>query len=89
MFGSWGMETSKKYTRAQLEQILGELSEGEGYGVVLRAKGMVASPEGGWLHFDMVPGEVEVRDGSAEYTGRICVIGSKLEEEKIKALWQM
>ena len=89
VFDSWGTESAKKYTREELEHILQELSEGEGYGIILRAKGMVQSPEGSWLHFDMVPGEYEVREGSAEYTGRFCVIGSKLEEEKIKALWQM
>jgi G3E family GTPase len=90
VFTSWGCETIHKYTKAQIEEILKTLSESQedGYGQILRAKGMVASPEGEWLYFDMVPGEEEVRVGAAEYTGRICVIGAKLNEDKLKELFE-
>ena len=87
MFTSWGRETVKKYRRAEVEEILDKLSVSEDYGVILRAKGMLPAEDGTWTYFDMVPGEVQVRDGSPEYTGRICVIGSKLREEKIAELF--
>ena len=87
VFTSWGKETVKKYERAQLEKILEKLSGTEEYGVILRAKGMLPAEDGTWTYFDMVPGEVDIRDGAASYTGRICVIGSKLQEEKISALF--
>ena len=85
MFTSFGVETAKKFTKEQLEAALAKLSDEE-YGVVLRAKGIVAG-DGVWYHFDFVPEEYEVRTGSADVTGRMCVIGSKLNEEKIKALF--
>ena len=85
MFTSFGVETAKKFTKEQLEAALAKLSDEE-YGVVLRAKGIV-SGDGVWYHFDFVPEEYEVRTGSADVTGRMCVIGSKLNEEKIKALF--
>ena len=88
VFASIGIETAHKYTKEKLEEILGALSDTEKYGTVLRAKGMVASENGGaWLHFDMVPEEVEVREGAAEYTGKIVVIGSEMKEDAIKSLF--
>ena len=89
VFSSWGLETARKYEKEEVEEILKALSEEEDYGVILRAKGMVEGADGHWIYFDMVPEEYEVREGAAEYTGRICVIGSKLEEEKLKALWKV
>ena len=82
VFTSWGRETAKKYTAEQIEEILDELDSGE-YGIVLRAKGIVAGVDGKWLHFDFVPGECNVRLGSADVMGRLCVIGSKLDEDAI------
>ena len=87
VFTSWGVETSAEFTAEKLEAALSELSDGERYGTVLRAKGIVAGEDGKWLHFDYVPEEVNVREGSAEYTGRLCVIGSKLNEEELKELF--
>ena len=87
VFTSWGRETPKKYTRDEIEKILKTLEESEKYGVVLRAKGMLPSPEGKWLHFDFVPGEYEIREGAADYTGRLCVIGSKLDEQALAELF--
>ena len=87
VFTSWGRETPRKYTKDELEQILKTLSNSEEYGIVLRAKGMLPDTEGTWLHFDLVPGEYEIRNGSADYTGRLCVIGSKLDEAKLEKLF--
>ena len=87
VFTSWGVETPKKFTKEELASILDTLSNDESLGVVLRAKGMVPSADGTWMHFDMTPGESEIRNGSAEYTGRLCVIGSKLDEDKLKDLF--
>ncbi len=87
VFTSWGRETPKKYARDEIERILKALDESEKYGVVLRAKGMLPSPEGKWLHFDFVPGEHEIREGAADYTGRLCVIGSKLDEQALAELF--
>ena len=89
VFTSWGRESIHKYTKEQLESILKQLSDGDEYGIILRAKGMLPTPEGEWLYFDLVPEEYEIRMGSAEYTGRICVIGSKLQEEKLEQLFQL
>ena len=86
VFTTFGVETAKKFTKDELEAALTALSSEE-YGSVLRAKGIVAGAEGVWYHFDFVPGEHEVRTGSADVTGRMCVIGAKLEEDKIKALF--
>ena len=86
VFSSWGVETAHKFTRESIQQILETLEEG-GCGVVLRAKGIVAAEDGSWLHFDYVPGETEVRTGSAAVMGRLCVIGSKLDEAGIAALF--
>ena len=82
VFTSWGRETAKKYTAEQISAILEELDSGE-YGIVLRAKGIVAGIDGKWIHFDHVPGEADVRFGSADVMGRLCVIGSKLDEAAI------
>ena len=87
VFTSWGRETPRKYTKDELEQILKTLSDSEEYGIVLRAKGMLPDTEGTWLHFDLVPGEYEIRNGSADYTGRLCVIGSKLDKAKLEKLF--
>ena len=87
VFTSWGRETPRKYTKDELEQILKTLCDSEEYGIVLRAKGMLPDTEGTWLHFDLVPGEYEIRNGSADYTGRLCVIGSKLDEAKLEKLF--
>ncbi|MCU6747970.1 GTP-binding protein [Faecalicatena acetigenes] len=87
IFTSWGKETIRTYTREEIEYILKELEQEEKFGTVLRAKGMVAGEDGNWIYFDMVPEEQEVRSGAPEYTGRICVIGSKLQEEKLEKLF--
>ncbi|CCY74059.1 putative uncharacterized protein [Eubacterium sp. CAG:115] len=87
VFSNFGVETAKKFTREELENALSKLSGEEEYGTVLRAKGIVAGADGVWYHFDFVPEEYEVRTGSADVTGRMCVIGAKLAEDKIKALF--
>ena len=87
VFTSWGRETIKKYTRENLEKILETLSETEEYGIILRAKGMLPAEDGTWIYFDMVPEETEIREGAPEYTGRLCVIGSKLNEDKLAELF--
>ena len=87
VFTSWGRETIKKYTRENLEKILETLSETEEYGIILRAKGMLPAEDGTWIYFDMVPEETEIRSGEPEYTGRLCVIGSKLNEDKLAELF--
>ncbi|MGN0985187.1 MAG: GTP-binding protein, partial [Candidatus Enterenecus sp.] len=86
VFTSWGRETPKTFTAAQLEEILTALDTGE-YGAILRSKGILPCADGGWLHFDYVPEEHEVRSGPADYTGRLCVIGSELKEDKLAALF--
>lgn len=86
VFTSIGVESAKKFTKQELENALSKLSDEE-YGVVLRAKGIVPGAEGVWYHFDFVPEEYEIRTGSADVTGRMCVIGSKLAEDKIKSLF--
>ena len=88
VFISWGEETHKKYTKAEIEGCLKALEDAEKYGIVLRAKGYVANAEGEkWIHFDYVPGEPDIRDGGAMVTGRICVIGSKLNEKAVAELF--
>lgn len=88
VFTSWGSETPRKYTKEELDAILKELSEGEAYGTILRAKGMLESPAKEWFYFDLVPGEYEIREGNPTYTGRFCVIGSKLNTEALKDLFK-
>lgn len=87
VFTSWGRETIKKYTREGLENILEALSESDKYGIILRAKGMLPAEDGTWIYFDMVPEETEIREGAPEYTGRLCVIGSKLDEHALEELF--
>ena len=86
MFTSWGVETIKAFTEAELASIL-EALDGEDYGVILRAKGIVPCAEGGWIHFDYTPGEQNIRKGAADFTGRLCVIGSKISETGLKTLF--
>ena len=88
VFGSWGMETPSKFTKEDIEHILKELENEEKYGYVLRSKGMVASNDGTWIHFDYVPEEAEIRTGAADVTGKICVIGAKLDEEALEKLFK-
>ena len=87
VFTSWGCETIRKYTREGLEKMLEALSASEDYGIILRAKGMLPAEDGTWIYFDMVPEETEIREGAPEYTGRLCVIGSKLKEDKLAELF--
>lgn len=87
VFTSWGRETIHTYTKEQISDILRTLEEDGSYGNVLRAKGMVPGADGEWIYFDMVPGEHDVRAGAPEYTGRICVIGAELAEEKLAELF--
>ena len=87
VFGSWGLETVKKYSAQDLKVRLDTLGDADTYGMVLRAKGMVEGDKGTWIYFDMVPGEVELREGQPDYTGRICVIGSELKEDALKELF--
>ena len=88
VFTSWGAETPKTFTETDIRRILAELDTGA-YGAILRAKGIVPAEGGKWLHFDYVPQEHEVRFGAADYTGRLCVIGSKLDEGKLKTLFSL
>ena len=87
VFTSWGQETAKKFDREQMRMTLDVLAHTADYGTVLRAKGMVADTEGGWIYFDLVPGEFELREGEADVTGRLCVIGSELKEDKLAELF--
>ena len=89
IFTSWGTETPKKYDREELDSILKKLSESEEYGKVLRSKGMLPCTDGTWMYFDLVPEEYEIREGSADFTGRICVIGSELKEDALKELFEV
>ena len=87
VFTSWGKETPKKYNKEELETILQKLSKDDSYGMILRSKGILQTEDGSWIQFDLVPGEYEIREGSADYTGRICVIGSKLKEDELEDLF--
>ena len=89
IFTSWGVETSRKFSAEQIKDILGKLSSTEEYGIVLRAKGVLSDEDGNWIYFDYVPNEPDVRTGKAEIIGRICVIGSKLDEKKIAELFNL
>lgn len=88
VFTSWGVETPAVYTKEEVAQILAALDKEEEYGLVLRAKGMVAGAEGGWIYFDYVPEESNIRDGKPGVTGKFCVIGSHLKEEKLASLFE-
>lgn len=87
VFMSWGVETAKKYSEDELRTILTALDDEEAYGVILRAKGVVAGKDGAWLHFDHVPGEIDIRTGCAAVTGKLCVIGAKLKQDAVAALF--
>ena len=87
VFTSWGVETPNKFTRQQLDEILNKLANSEEFGQILRSKGMLSDKEGKWMYFDLVPGEYEIREGKPDLTGRICVICSKLAEDKLKELF--
>ncbi len=87
VFTSWGRETARKFERTELEKMLEMLGDGETFGMVLRAKGILEGTDGAWYYFDMVPGEAEIRTGEADYTGRLCVIGSGLKEEELEKLF--
>ena len=87
VFVSWGRETARKYSKEEIEAILKQLSEDESFGVILRAKGMVDGKDGEWIFFDMVPEEYEVRTGAPQITGKLCVIGSKMNEAKLEELF--
>ena len=86
MFSSWGVETPRTFTEAEIRTALEALDTGK-YGAVLRAKGIVPAGDGVWLHFDFVPGDLEIRHGAADVTGRLCVIGSQLSEDGLKTLF--
>ena len=88
VFTSWGRETARKYSREELQEALSALAMGQDYGYILRAKGMVPCDDGQtWLHFDLVPEEFQIREGGADYTGRLCVIGAELQEDKLSQLF--
>ena len=89
VFTSWGKETPRKYTKEELDEILAQLSEETEFGIILRAKGMLPAADGTWLYFDLVPGEYEIRNGAPDYTGRLCVIGSKLDTDKLEKLFKL
>ena len=88
VFTSWGMETAKTYTAEEIQTALEQLEDAEKYGMILRAKGIVAGADGKWIHFDYVPGTPDVRTGSASTTGRLCVIGSPIQEDALAALFR-
>lgn len=87
VFTSWGVESPKKFAEGEIRRILTELDKEAAYGIVLRAKGIVPTADGEWLHFDHVPGEIDIRNGCSAVTGRLCVIGSKLKEDAIASLF--
>ncbi|MCD8363988.1 MAG: GTP-binding protein [Lachnospiraceae bacterium] len=89
IFSSWGQETPKKYSEEQLRDILKKLSDDDECGIILRAKGILPCTDGTWIHFDMVPEEFEIRRGAADYTGRLCVIGSHLNEDELQKLFEL
>ena len=89
VFDSWGITTPKRFTKEALEKILDKLAWGNGHGIILRAKGIVQSEGEGWLEFDLTPGEFEVRNGAPDVTGKLCVIGSRLKKDDIKALFEV
>ena len=89
VFESWGVETAKKFTVDDIERILDEIEDEKEYGLVLRAKGIVDSTDGEWIYFDYIPGAIDVRRGSADVSGKVCVIGSHINEEKIRELFNI
>ena len=89
VFTSWGKETPHKYDRETMREILNKLANTEEYGVILRAKGMVPATDGTWIYFDLTPDEFELREGQPDYTGRLCVIGSKIKEDALEVLFEL
>ena len=89
VFTSWGRETPHKYTKEGIEDILKKFCDTEEYGTILRAKGMIPAEDGTWIYFDMVPGEYEIREGEPDYTGRLCVIGTDIEEHQLEHLFEL
>ena len=89
VFNSFGRETTRKFTQDEIKEMLTEFAESDDYGMILRAKGIVEGEAGKWIHFDYVPGEIDIREGSAGIIGRICVIGSSVDEEKVKELFKL
>ena len=87
MFTSWGRETVRAFSEDELKAILSALGDEEKYGFVLRAKGIVAASDGEWIHFDYVPGEPDIRRGASDVIGKLCVIGSKLNESAVSELF--
>lgn len=87
MFTSWGKETPHKFTRETIENALKAFAETADYGTILRSKGMVESVDGSWIYFDLVDGEYELRDGEPDYTGRLVVIGTDIDEHKLEELF--
>lgn len=87
VFNSWGVETPHKYEASEIEAILKRLVESDEFGVILRAKGMVPAKDGSWIYFDAVPGEYELREGTPEYTGKLCVIGTNVDKHKMEELF--
>lgn len=89
VFASWGIETPRKYSKTELDEVLKTLADSSECGIILRAKGIIPCSEGGWINFDLVPGEYEIREGKPDYTGRLCVIGTKLNKAKIEELFHI
>ncbi len=89
MFTSWGIETPHKFDRKKLEEVLKTFVEDENYDYILRSKGIVEAKDGGWIYFDMVPGAYELREGEPDYTGRVVVIGTHVDENEMKHLFGM
>ena len=89
MFGTIGLETAQRYEQDEIREILGRLGDEEEYGRVLRAKGILQNSAGAWFQFDYVPGEIDLREGSADYTGRLCVIGADLNEKALSELFHL
>jgi G3E family GTPase len=89
VFENVGVETARRFTEDEIRSMTDALSDQEEYGLILRAKGILQKPEGEWFQFDYVPGEIAMRDGSADYTGRLCVIGADLNENALKELFKL
>ena len=89
VFTSWGKETARVYTEDELKEALVKLSETDEYGIILRAKGMIPCDNGKWMYYDLTPGEYEIREGQADYTGKLCVIGTDLKEDKLAGLFKL
>ena len=89
MFTSWGLETPKAFSQEKIASILSALEDSEKYGMILRAKGILQTPDGDWFQFDDVPGELQLRDSTPDYAGRLVVIGTNIDEKALKALFHV